>query len=134
MPLLLGEDYKELDAQGFSYTEDEAQRFLVLLDYKLPKGIYDHEVCDVLVVIPSNYPQAGNDMLWTNPRLSRLDGKPIPKTNNVGGGDNRIFRGKEFCRWSRHWNQGKSLWRPGTDGMETILRRIDWAFRRPNAQ
>lgn len=134
MPLLLDEDYKELEAQGFSYTEDEAQRFLVLLDYKLPKGIYDHEVCDVLIIIPPNYPQAGNDMLWTNPRLIRADGKSIPATNNAGGSDNRMFEGQEFCRWSRHWNRGSSVWRAGKDDVVTILRRIEWAFRKPDAQ
>ncbi|AZZ92411.1 hypothetical protein EUZ85_17455 [Hahella sp. KA22] len=134
MPILLDEDYKEMEAQGFSYIEDEALRFLVLTDYKLPKGIYDHELCDVLIVIPNNYPQAGNDMFWTNPRLSRLDGKLIPATNNMGGSDNRMFQEKEFCRWSRHWHHGKSVWRPGADGIETILRRIDWALRRPDAK
>lgn len=134
MPLFLDEDYKDLEERDVSFVEDEAQRFFVIQGYKLPEGVYKQDSCDVLVVIPGNYPQAGNDMFWTNPRLVRADGKVIPNTNEPRGGDNRIFQGQEFCRWSRHWNHGSSVWRPGKDGIVTILRRIDWAFRRPDAK
>lgn len=134
MPMLLDEDYKALEERSFSFTEDEAQRFFLIQDYKLPEKLYVQQVCDVLVVIPSNYPQAGNDMFWTHPRLVRADGKPIPQTTEVGGGDHRTHLGKEFCRWSRHWNQGPSVWKPGVDGIVTILRRLDFAFRRPDAK
>lgn len=134
MPLFLDEDYRALEERDVSFVEDETQRFFVMQGYKLPEGVYKQDCCDVLVVIPSNYPQAGNDMFWTNPRLVRADGKAIPQTNEPGGGDNRMFQGKEFCRWSRHWNHGSSVWRPGRDGIVTILRRLDWAFRRPDAQ
>ena len=135
MPLLLDEDYTALKERGVSFVEDEAQRFFVLKDFRLPDCAYEQESCDVLVIIPPNYNQAGNDMFWTNPRLVRADGKPIPQTNEAGGGDNRVFQGKEFCRWSRHWPQGRpSSWRPGQHGIVTILRRIDWALRKPDTQ
>lgn len=134
MPLFLDEDYKALKEREVSFVEDEAQRFFVLQGYKLPEDIYKQDYCDVLIVVPNNYPQAGNDMFWTNPRLVRADGKAIPQTNEPGGGDSRVFQGKEFCRWSRHWNHGSSVWKPGKDDVVTILRRIDWAFRRPDAQ
>ena len=134
MPLLLDEDYDALKERGISFVEDEVQRFFVVRGYRLPEDVYKQEFCDFLIIIPPNYPQAGNDMLWTSPRLIRTDGKPIPATNNVGGGDNKIFEGQEFCRWSRHWNQGSSVWRAGKDNFVTIFRRIDWAFRKPDAQ
>ena len=134
MPLFLDEDYDALKERGILFVEDEAQRFFVIQGYKLPDGVYKQDCCDVLIVIPNNYPQAGNDMFWTNPRLVRADGKVIPQTNEPGGGDNRMFQGKEFCRWSRHWNQGSSVWRPAKDNIVTIWRRIEWALRRPNAQ
>ena len=76
MPLLLDEDYDALKERGVSFVEDEAQRFLVLQGYKLPEGVYSQECCDILIIIPPKFPQAGNDMLWTNPRLIRTDGKP----------------------------------------------------------
>lgn len=134
MPLLLDEDYKALKERGVSFVEDEAQRFFVLKDYRLPDGVYNQESCDVLVIIPPKYNQAGNDMFWTNPRLVRADGMPIPQTNEVGAGDNRTFEGQEFCRWSRHWPKSPSAWRPGQDDIVTILRRVEWAFRKPDAR
>lgn len=134
MPLFLNEDYNALRERKIDFVEDEGQRYFVIQGYKLPEGLYKQDYCDVLIIIPVNYPQAGNDMFWTHPRLVRTDGKPIPQTNEYGGGDNRSYQGKELCRWSRHWNQGSSMWQPGKDDVVTILRRIDWAFRRPDAR
>lgn len=134
MPLLLNSDYEELNQRGLSYIEDEGQRFLILPDYRLPDSLYQQAGADILVIIPKNYNQDGNDMLWTYPRLIRADGKPIPRTNNPSDGDNRTFNGKVFCRWSRHWRQGSSVWKPGKDNIVTILRRIEWALGNPDAQ
>lgn len=133
MPLLLDEDYEALAERGLTFCEDESQRFLVFQNFQLADGLYKQTSCDVLVAIPANYNQAGNDMLWTYPRLVRADGKPIPATNDPGAGDNRVFQGREFCRWSRHWNQGASVWRPGTDDVVTIVRRIESVLRTPGS-
>lgn len=133
MALLLERDYEKLEKMGLIFTEDESHRFLIFRDYALQEGIYTVPECNVLVVIPPNYNQAGNDMFWTFPRLIRLDGKIIPQTNSPGGGDNRTFEGNEYCRWSRHWNKGASVWRPGIDDIETIQRRIEWALQHPDA-
>lgn len=133
MPLLLESDYEKLEAMGLVFTEDEPNRFLIFRGYALQEGVYTVSECDVLVVIPANYNQAGNDMFWTYPRLTRADGKVIPNTCNPGGGDNRTFEGKEYCRWSRHWNRGGSVWRSGVDDIETIQRRVEWALQHPDA-
>jgi hypothetical protein len=86
----------------------------------------------VLVVIPPNYPQAGNDMFWTHPHLHRADGRAIL---GVGGGDGRCWNGREFCRWSRHWDGSASgAWRPGRDDIISIYRRIEWALKYPDGQ
>lgn len=134
MAMFLDEDYDELEQRDLSYVEDETNRFFVIQNYELPSGLYQQAFCDVLVVVPANYPQAGNDMFWTYPRLTRADGKPIPNTTEVGGGDSKSFDGKEFCRWSRHWNGGSSVWRPGMDGIVTILRRVECALRKPDTK
>lgn len=133
MPLLLDTDYAALKERGLSYVEDEVHRFLVLRNFPLPETLYHEKACDVLVVIPQNYNQAGIDMFWTHPHLTRLDGKAIPKMNKSGGGDNRTFDGKEFCRWSRHWRHPSVQWRAGKDNADTILARIVWALNNPNA-
>lgn len=133
MGLLLDEDYIELKERGVAYVEDAAQRFLILVNYVLPPGLYEQQTCDVLIAIPSNYNQAGNDMFWTCPRISRTDGQNIPATNEPGC-DSRTFDGRVFCRWSRHWNQGSSVWKSGKDNVVTILRRLTWAFEHPDAK
>lgn len=134
MALLLDTDYAEVTACGLDYVEDEAQRFFVLRNYLLPEGLYHEKACDVLVIIPQNYNQGGIDMLWTYPHLTRIDGKPIPNMNYPGGGDNRTYGDREFCRWSRHWNSPSVAWRPGKDNVVTILHRIVWALGNPDAK
>jgi hypothetical protein len=134
MTLLLDTDYEELKACGLEYIEDEPNRFLILTNYQLADGLYQQKSGDILVVVPQRYNQDGNDMFWTYPRLVRADRKQIPATNDHGGGDNRAFNGKEFCRWSRHWQSGSSVWKPGKDNIVTILRRIAWALGNPDTQ
>ena len=134
MPLLFDEDYDKLENRGITFEESEQQQFFIFTQFSLPAGLYTTETCDVLVVIPSNYNQDGNDMFWTYPRLCRADGKQIPNVLDPGGGDNRIFNGKEFCRWSRHWPSAPGLWRPGKDDIISIYRRVVWALNHPDAQ
>jgi hypothetical protein len=135
MPLLFESDYTKLKERNLTYEESEAGRFFVFTQFVLPSGIYDHANCDVLVVIPPNYNQGGNDMFWTYPCLRRANGVPIPAANNLGGGDNRNCNGREYCRWSRHWNPpSKGVWRPGRDDIITIYRRIEWALANPDAR
>lgn len=133
MSLLLDQDYAELQERGISTLEDEANRFLVFPGFELPQGIYMQPSCDVLVAVPRNYNQDGNDMFWTYPRLTRADGAPIPATGEPGA-DSRTFQSRIFCRWSRHWHKGSSIWRPGSDNVVTIMRRITWAFEHPDAK
>jgi hypothetical protein len=135
MALLFDSDYSSLLERGVTYEEGQAQRFFVFTEYVLPGGLYTVAKSDILVVIPPNYNQAGNDMFWTFPRLYRADGKPIPNVLDPGGGDNRIWNGREFCRWSRHWpDPGSSSWRAGKDDIISIYRRVDWALRHPECQ
>lgn len=133
MPLLLDEDYERLRDCSLIIEEDAAQRFLVFKNVTSGGELYTVPECDVLVVIPPNYPQAGNDMLWTFPRLQRVDGRPIPATLESGG-DSRTYQGREFCRWSRHWAEPPGLWRPGKDDAMTIWRRVEWALKHPDSQ
>jgi len=129
MPLLFDDDYLKLKEWCIAFDEGESQRIFVFKDYQLPANIYTIPSCDVLVMIPPNYNQAGNDMFWTHPRPYRLDGRLIPAVMEPGGGDSRNWRNREFCRWSRHWPP--SSWKPGTDNITSIYRRVDSALRNP---
>jgi len=135
MPLLFDADYVKLRERNLSYEESEANRFFIFTHFVLPSGVYNETECDVLVVIPPNYDQAGNDMFWTYPYLHRQNGVPIPAINTPGAGDNRMWNGQEYCRWSRHWNPGiPGVWRPGHDDIISIYRRIEWALNKPDTR
>lgn len=132
MPLLFDDDYEKLREREITYEESEPHRFFIFTQLVLPAGQYTVAACDVLVVIPPNYNQDGNDMFWTFPRLYRADGRQIPAVLDPAGGDNRVLNGKEYCRWSRHWQAGPGMWRPGRDDIISIYRRIVWALQRPD--
>jgi hypothetical protein len=137
MPLLFDEDYAILNDSGLAFEEDETTRCLIIKNYPLQKSFYHYnsqvlESVEVLVQIPPNYNTGGNDMFWTYPPLSRIDGLPIPAVLGIGGGDSRFHQEKEYCRWSRHYNP--SSWAPKEDNIQKILSRIEWSLKNPNSQ
>jgi hypothetical protein len=134
MSLLLDEDYKILAETDLQCAEDEDRRFLIFTNFPLPHGVYVNDgkgvdQVEVLVVIPSNYNSTGTDMLWTYPRIRRADNGPMPNVCDYGGSDNRTYAGKEYCRWSRHYD-GNS-WKAKIDNVQKILGRIEWALKNP---
>jgi hypothetical protein len=136
MALLYDEDYLYLKESGLEYEEGEAQRFLVIKNFPLSPGLYVYvgkpiDQVEVLWVVPSDYNTSGGDMFWVHPPLTRADGKGIPAAFCFGNGDPRHFNGKEYCRWSRHWNSG--TWKPKIDNIQKVLDRIEWALRIPDA-
>ncbi len=132
MALLLHSDYEKLHERGIAFVEDEGTRRVIFLQMPLPVGLYRSGAVDVLVEIPPNYNEGGNDMFWTLPRLQRADGGTIPNTCDAGGGDNRRHDGSEYCRWSRHWQPDTAgRWRPGVDDIISIYRRVEWALKNP---
>lgn len=132
MALLTEEDYSDLARMGLKYEEDEAKRFLVFLNFKLTPGLYQADQCNVLVVIPQNYPTAGNDMLWTYPRLQRTDGRAIAGTLDLNNPAYmqcmHSYKGNVYDRWSRHWLEGKQVWRAGRDNITTIVNRLTYVL------
>lgn len=136
MALLTKEDYSDLERMGLKFREAESLRFLVFLDFPLTVGLYQVSQCNVLVIIPPTYPTAGNDMLWTYPRLQRADGIVIPGTLDPNNPDYRLesqrdvrtYEGNVYERWSRHWNVGNQLWRAGRDDITTIINRLTYVL------
>lgn len=134
MALLFEDEYTKLGEAGIAFEEDAEQRFLIFKGVRLPEGVYTVPTCDALVVVPPNYPQAGNDMFWTSPRLNRADGRQIPATSEVGQ-DSRICKGTKYCRWSRHWDPSSpGAWRAGKDDVMSIFRRVYWALKYPDGR
>lgn len=133
MALLHDEDYRLLHDSGLQYEEGEAERFLVIKNFPLSPGFYVNpagepiEEVEILWIVPPDYNTSGGDMFWVYPDFRRADNKPIP---NVGG-DPRILNGKQYIRWSRHWNA--ATWKPKIDNIEKVLARIEWALKKPDA-
>ena len=135
MALLFEDDYKILKESGLDYEEDSSQRFLLIKNFPLPSNLYAYEgknleFVEVIWIVPPNYNTSGGDMFWVNPALTRTDGKIIPAAFGFGGSDSRSFKGKEYCRWSRHWLP--ESWKPKADNIQKVLDRIDWALRNPD--
>jgi hypothetical protein len=137
MALLFDDDYHFLKETGLEYEEDEDNRFLILKNFPLAEGLYVADskpvnAVTLLNIIPPNYNTAGSDMFWVYPQLARADGNAIPQINGPGpNGDSRVHKGIEYCRWSRHWN--KKPWKPKVDNIQTILSRLEWALKNPDA-
>lgn len=101
--------------------EQAGQQAVLLRDYPLPPGKYDAARADVLVLLPSSYPDSGPDMFYTLPWLRlRATGGYAPQADVP-----HAFGGATYQRWSRH----STLWRPGVDGIRSVLLRIDAALR-----
>lgn len=135
MALLFDEDYEILADSGLDYEEDEAKRFLVIKDFPLKPGLYEHadepiEKVDVLVVLPPNYNTSGNNMFWFYPPIKRIDGKQIPAGFDLRY--SQTYNNKVYIRWSRHFKS--ESWSPKIDNIQKILSRIEWALRNPDAQ
>lgn len=132
MGLLFDDDYRILEDSGLVIEEEITPRFLVIKNYPLKEGLYQSngqslKEIEVLLIIPSNYNTSGGDMFWTYPQISRIDGSQIP----AYGGDPRVYNGKTYDRWSRHWQV--QTWIPKIDNITKILGRVEWALQNPNA-
>lgn len=116
------EDREYLEAHRIAFEEksDGATRAVVLKGYPLPAGRYDAGTADILVVLPPGYPDCAPDMFFLSPWV-RL----VPRNKYPHAADQPfVFGGSRWQRWSRH----NSAWRPGVDGIWTMLRRIGRAL------
>lgn len=117
------EDRRYLSEQSYAAEAlvQGSQKGLVLTKFPLPAGRYTSEVADILIVLPSGYPDAPPDMFFTDPWLKLVPSNRLPQSAD----QTFSFAGRKWQQWSRHNNS----WRPGVDGIRTMLRRIDCALR-----
>lgn len=115
------EDRTYLETQGIAFEErDEGGQKAVILKAKtLPAGRFDAGQADILVLLPPGYPDCAPDMFYLMPWV-RLTGGRYPRAADVA----HAFGGQTWQRWSRH----NTAWRPGVDGIWTMLRRIERAL------
>lgn len=112
-------DKKYLESRGFRYSlyEHGSLSLLVIHDYELPPGYAPH-VVDLLIQIPSSYPDAKLDMWWVFPALVFADTRAEPAAAAV----REVFSSfplqpeRQWQRFSRH-----PQWRVGVDDLRTYL-------------
>ncbi len=98
---------------------------VVLKSVTLPPGKFSHERADVLILLPKGYPDCSPDMFYVSPKLTLADTGQVPKACTV----EHRFGGCVWQRWSRH----NDAWRPGVDGLRTMVARARTALAKARA-
>ncbi|MEJ0098514.1 MAG: E2/UBC family protein [Pseudomonadota bacterium] len=112
-----------LAERGMKYEEIEegGQKAVILRGISLPDGRFDSKVVDILILLPSGYPDSSPDMFYALPWLRLATSKAYPRKADHA----HSFAGQSWQRWSRHNND----WRAGIDGIWTMLKRIETALQ-----
>ena len=98
-------------------VEDESGMTCVVLpQWPLPRG-FDRDSSELLLRLQPGYPDVAPDMWWFSPPVHLANGEKLPATDAV-----EVHLGREWQRWSRHFNNGQ--WKSGIDGIESFLALI----------
>ncbi|MHB0954248.1 MAG: multiubiquitin domain-containing protein [Allorhizobium sp.] len=116
------EDRTYLQEQGIAFEEvaDGASKAVVLKGWSLPAARFDVGAADILIMLPPAYPDCAPDMFYLMPWVRLAASHRYPNAADQP----HAFGGKTWQRWSRHNN----AWRPGIDGIWTMVRRIERAL------
>jgi len=125
--LLPSHDSLYLNAHNMSFevVNDGKSTGVVLKEYQLPEGKYDHDIADILILLPPGYPDSAPDMFYASPCLKLKSTGREAYAANVS----HSFGGKVWQRWSRH----NRNWRSGIDGIHTMLARVQTALESARA-
>ena len=123
MSLLPSDDRRYLNDHEYAYREvvDGGNKGVVLTDFKLPEDKFQVPTADILILLPPGYPDAPPDMFYALPWLQLGSTSQYPRRANKSV----AFEGQNWQRWSRHSTE----WRPGTDGIGTMIQRVNRALR-----
>ncbi len=122
MVFLPQQDRQYLSDRGLTWEEvvDGANKGIILRNFCLPVGRFTVPSANVLIVLPSGYPDVAPDMFYLMPWLQLLPNGSFPRATEAAF----AFQGQSWQRWSRHNNE----WRPGLDGIWTMLKRVENAL------
>ncbi len=109
----------------FEVIQEDGQTGIALKSLKLPSDKFNCETADILVLLPVGYPDCPPDMFYASPQLFLKGTGQEPKACTV----QHRFAGRVWQRWSRHNN----AWRPGVDGLRTMLARVQTALAEARA-
>ena len=81
---------------------------------------FDTPKADLLVLIPPGYADTPPDMFYLLPWVRLVANNAYPRCADQP----HQFAGQSWQRWSRHSTE----WRPGIDGIWSMLKRVDHAL------
>jgi len=104
----------------FEEIEEGGQRGVIFRAFPLPADRFDVPSADILLLLPPGYPDSAPDMFYALPWLRLTPSNQYPRA-----ADQPVtFQGVAWQRWSRH----NHAWRPGLDGIWTMLKRVEEAL------
>lgn len=110
---------------AFQEIQEGGKKGIVLKERQLPAGRFDVSKADVLILLPSGYPDVAPDMFYLLPWVRLAASNTYPRK-----ADRALeFAGKKWQRWSRHNRE----WRPGIDGIWTMIKRVEDAIEKAAA-
>lgn len=95
-------------------AEGQGVRYLVVPDFPVPDSWSARSVT-LLAMVPNGYPMAAMDMFWVDPTLRLSDGR------EPGGSSFESHLGRTWQRFSWHYRNPQSDWRPGTSCLMSHL-------------
>ena len=110
-------DCEFLESKGYCVDTSKisGETHLVIQNFEFPVA-YAPRIADLLIILPSGYPNANPDMFWTCPDVKLVNGQwPL------NGNHHQVFGSRSWQRWSRHFQGG---WRPGVDSLRTYLAAV----------
>lgn len=115
-------DVEYLAGRGIAYEDGSqpGQAGVVLKGIPVPDGKFEVASVDILILLPPGYPDSPPDMFYCMPWLKLRSAGRYPRAADQP----HPFRGESWQRWSRHNN----AWRPGVDGIHTMVKRIELAL------
>jgi hypothetical protein len=113
-------DREYLDAKHLPFEQRTADGLngLVLTNFALPRGKYNVNTADLLIIIPPGYPDVHPDMFYLHPTVLLAPSNAYPRATEAV----IAFDGKQWQRWSRHLNSAE--WRVGIDGIHTYIQKV----------
>jgi len=116
-------DRRYVDAHGIDVemVSDGSHTAVVLKQMSMPMDKFNHPTVDVLVILPPGYPDVAPDMFFCDPWLTLVSVGRYPTCAD----QTHAFMGRQWQRWSRH----NPNWRPGVDGLHTMIKRIEHALQ-----
>ena len=116
------QDRLYLKMRGITIREvvEGATKGVIITGVTLPEGKYQVAQADILILLPPSYPEVAPNMFYAVPHLKLVADQREPRRTRA----RQTFDGQTWQRWSRHNDQ----WRPGTDGIWTMVKRFEEAL------